>query len=64
VNAQASELHRRACEARHYLRMPGAERVAALQRIAAKRGQKAAERLAEDIRAVRDGKSINQGEAA
>lgn len=51
------ELHRRQCEARHYLRMPGAERVAALQRIAKVRGQKAAEQLADDMRRLRDGRT-------
>lgn len=51
-------LHRRACEARHYLRMPGAERVAALQRIAKVRGEVAAEQLADDIRAIREGRVL------
>lgn len=59
-----TELHRRACEARHYLRMPGAERVAALKRIAAKRGQASAEQLAEDMRTIRSGGTINPGETA
>jgi len=53
----ALELHRRQCEARHYARMPGAERVAALQRIAKVRGQKAAEQLADDMRRLRDGRT-------
>lgn len=47
------EMHRRACEARHYARMPGAERVACLERIAKARGDKAAQQLADDIRALR-----------
>lgn len=47
------EQHRRACEARHYLRMPGVARVAALERIAKKRGDAAAKMLADDIRAER-----------
>jgi hypothetical protein len=46
------ELHRRQCEARHYARMPGAERVACLERIAKVRGDKAAQQLAENVRAV------------
>ena len=47
------ELHRRQCEARHYARMPGAERVACLERIAKKRGREAANQLADDIRALK-----------
>lgn len=54
MNPDAIELQRRQCEARHYLRMPGPERVEALKRIAVKRGEKAAEQLAEDIRALRE----------
>lgn len=46
-------LHRRECEARHYLRMPGAERKAALERIEKIRGEAAAELLADDIRRLR-----------
>jgi hypothetical protein len=53
VTPSALELHRRQCEARHYARMPGAERVACLERIAKVRGDKAAQQLAEDIRALR-----------
>lgn len=48
------ELHRRQCEARHWSKQPDLK--ATLERIAVKRGQKAAEQLAEDIRAVRKGR--------
>lgn len=53
----ALELHRRQCEARHYARMPGAERVACLERIAKVRGDKAAQQLADDMRRLRDGRT-------
>lgn len=56
MNPQATELHRRACEARHYLAQP--DRVAALERIAKVRGDKAAQMLADDMRAVREGREI------
>lgn len=58
MTAEALELHRRQCEARHYARMPGAERVASLERIAQKRGDKAAQQLAEDVRAVLRGRTV------
>jgi hypothetical protein len=45
------ELHRRQCEARYWSRQPDLK--ATLERIAKVRGQKAAEQLAEDIRAIR-----------
>lgn len=48
-----TELHRRECEARHHLRMPGAERKAALERIEKIRGEAAAKVLADDIRRLR-----------
>lgn len=46
-----TELHRRQCEARYWAKQPDLK--ATLERIAVKRGQKAAEQLADDIRAVR-----------
>ena len=54
-----TELHSRQCEARHYARMPGVERVAALRRIAERRGEKAAQQLAADIRAMK--KELERG---
>lgn len=54
MTAEALELRRRQCEARHYARMPGADRKAAMERIEKIRGDKAAEQLAEDIRRLRD----------
>lgn len=53
LNADAIELHRRQCEARHYARMRGEDRKAALERIEKARGEKAAQQLADDIRALR-----------
>ncbi len=53
-----TELHRRTCEARFYLAMPGHERAEVLNRIASKRGDAGAERLADDMRALRAGKVL------
>lgn len=51
VRAFDLELNRRQCEARHWSRQPDLK--ATLERIAVKRGQAAAEQLADDIRALR-----------
>lgn len=53
MTPEQTDLHRRQCEARHYARMPGVERVESLKRIAQVRGEKAAQQLADDIRALR-----------
>lgn len=47
----ALELHRRQCEARHWSKQPDLK--ATLERIAKVRGDKAAQQLADDIRAIR-----------
>lgn len=54
----SSELWRRECEARHMLALPGPERVATLERIAAKRKGDAADVLAADMRALRAGQRL------
>jgi hypothetical protein len=53
-----SELWRRECEARYWLSLPGKQRVESLYRIAEKRGEKAAKILADDMRAIREGKPL------
>jgi len=60
LDNKASELWRRECEARYWLRQPGAERVAALERIAKTRGEKGAALLANDMRAMRAGKPLRE----